>query len=801
MSSHSTYRWSSHDFRNRAGCLSFSFAATTDALLFTSRAVSASSADEETVRAMQLHILQSALFLTADMPTGRITLDMEDTTGVADGAAHLFTMTFGDFGTRLYLDGYQCFSCATNLGSQELGKSGVFEFPETDTTVRVENFSTSSAVPSADAIAAMATLPIPDIEFSAAYLASRDLATVTTLRTGTLFARFRVRGPKQYGTLLAAGVSSSENDSPVFAITVDEHGFALTAGTPPHTETYKVPGAWDDGDWHDLVVRASRGAMDIYVDGNREIHQPGQVFFGDFPQLHRIAIGEDLRGVRLMGEIRNGGIFTRALNDSEIKKISGVTPLTTTTLYDAGYAGSASYRIPSLITTPSGTVIAGADQRVYISNDAPNKINFVIRRSLDGGYTWQPMQTVLDYAGGDIEGASAIDSCMVCDARTGRIVVLIDHYPGGIGLVNNTQEIGVDATGRLILEDHEGNHFILLADDSVAHAVHNASSNSLIPGKATDYRVDERGNVTRAGKPAGNIYLKQGKDPHETLLEVRTGFVVEIHSDDEGATWSQPRQLNHMIKEPWMHFIGTCPGNGIQLREGKHQGRLLIPYYFTGESLGHYSSGALFSDDGGATWKRGRALTEGKRFNGHLVDPQTFRDDDASTSESVFIERADGAVVCFARNQNHNGRVAKAVSTDGGYSWDSLEFDPALPDIFSQPNALKIPATSGELSRHDDDVVFANASKMLPYRGCGMLYLSRDGARTWSARRCFNPYHYVYQCMSMLPDTAEPTIGLLWERETAGVYFTRIPLPWLEATENSTRFRVSPRTMRSNEEE
>lgn len=787
MPSHNTYRWNSHNLRDHQGCLSLSFSTTADSIILTARAIATPTASAAP-RMLRLCVRQSALFLITDTLTGRNTLDMEDTTGVDDGATHLFVMIFGNFGTRFYLDGYQCFSCATNLGPWELGENGIIELPEADASLRVDNFSFSSRVPSADTIAAKATRPTPDIEFSAEFLSQRDLAKAASLLTGTLFMHFRVRGPRQYGTILAAGEQVGEaeraNITPVFAVTIDEHGFVLTAGVTPHVETYAVPGSWDDGNWHDLIVRARRGAVDIYVDGDLELHQPGQIFFGDFPQLRHISIGEDLQGVRLMGEVRNGGIFARALNDSEIKKISEAAPLTTTALCDKGYEGSASYRIPSLTTTPNGIVVAGADQRIHISNDAPNKINFVIRRSLDGGHTWLPMQTVLEYAGDDIEGASAIDSCMVCDANTGRVIVLIDHYPGGIGLVNNTQEIGVDSQGRLLLEDREGAHFILLDDGSVAEAEHSDSSddsrNGFIPGKVSDYRVDARGFVTLAGKPAGNIFLKQGKDPRETLLEARTGFVVEIHSDDDGATWSRPRQLNHMIKEPWMHFIGTCPGNGIQLRGDKHKGRLLIPYYFTGESLGHYSSGALLSDDGGATWKRGRALTEGKRINGRLVDPKTVRDDDASTSESVFVERSDGAIVCFARNQNRSGRVAKAVSTDGGCSWDSLEFDSALPDIFSQPNAIRIPSTTGVHGDSGDTVVFANASKMLPYRGCGMLYLSHDGARTWNARRCFNPYHYVYQCMSALPDPAEPTIGLLWERETAGVYFTRIPLSWIE---------------------
>ena len=74
--------------------------------------------------------------------------------------------------------------------------------------------------------------------------------------------------------------------------------------------------------------------------------------------------------------------------------------------------------------------------------------------------------------------------------------------------------------------------------------------------------------------------------------------------------------------------------------------------------------------------------------------------------------------------------------------------------------------------------MFANASQMRPYRGRGVLRLSEDGGRTWIASRTFNPAHYVYQCMTILPDG---TLGLLWEREMQGLYFSRIPREWIEA--------------------
>ena len=57
-------------------------------------------------------------------------------------------------------------------------------------------------------------------------------------------------------------------------------------------------------------------------------------------------------------------------------------------------------------------------------------------------------------------------------------------------------------------------------------------------------------------------------------------------------------------------------------------------------------------------------------------------------------------------------------------------------------------------------------------------YACRRTEAAPGSRRTFNPAHYVYQCMTILPDG---TLGLLWEREMQGQYFTRIPLEWVEA--------------------
>ncbi|MBT1179368.1 sialidase family protein [Bifidobacterium vespertilionis] len=708
-----------------------------------------------------------------------VTLDMEDAFGLTNGTTHELTLTFGQFGTRIHLDGYQCFASASNLAPIRLANAGRFELAK---EASIETFPEPL---DAECIARTAAAVEPDIIFAGPDLAPRDIGRIAPLTSGAIVAQFRVRGRGQNGVILAAGIGDDQR----MDVRIEPDGVTLTMRDDDAAAVYHAPGRWDDGDWHHLAIRAGRGAVELFMDGTSVLHQRGQMWFADLARhagadanngtapINRLSVGCDLRGVRLMGEVRNGGILLRTPTDGQIARLAHAEPLITDALFDTGYAGSASYRIPSLVRTPRGTLIAGADRRTAISNDAPNHIDFVIRRSTDGGRTWMPMQTVIAMPGhGDgLDGASAIDSCPVTDERTGRVITLIDLNPGGVGLTNCERGLGVDADGDLKLWDAEGNETTL-----------------------------------RTTPDAGDVWRSPAHAPmSQRWHAARTSYIAEIHSDDDGETWSEPRIIDHMVKEPWMLFMGTCPGTGIQLTHGTHAGRLLVPFYCCGDSRVHYSNGALISDDGGVTWRRGRMINEGREINGRAVDPVTMHDDDATGSETTLVERADGTVVAFFRNQHHSGRVGKAISHDGGETWDELEFDRALPEIYSQPNALAAPQLG------DDAVLFANASQMMPYRGRGTLRLSLDGGRTWALSRCVHPYHHVYQCMAVASDPHETHtadshdvrqhvhessyLALLWEIETSGVYVTHIPFAWFTGGHDEGAGSAQPRHLQGKE--
>ena len=62
----------------------------------------------------------------------------------------------------------------------------------------------------------------------------------------------------------------------------------------------------------------------------------------------------------------------------------------------AGQDNCDTYRIPGIITTKTGTLIAVYDNRYNNSKDLQEDVDVGISRSIDGGETWEPMKVIMD---------------------------------------------------------------------------------------------------------------------------------------------------------------------------------------------------------------------------------------------------------------------------------------------------------------------------------------------------------------------------------------------------------------------
>lgn len=85
--------------------------------------------------------------------------------------------------------------------------------------------------------------------------------------------------------------------------------------------------------------------------------------------------------------------------------------LSTQDLFEAGTQGYYSYRIPGLLVTGSGAVLATVEARRGSGGDWDTN-DLVLRRSIDGGRTWEPC-AVLVYA--EQYGAGPVSNCVLIE--------------------------------------------------------------------------------------------------------------------------------------------------------------------------------------------------------------------------------------------------------------------------------------------------------------------------------------------------------------------------------------------------
>lgn len=101
-----------------------------------------------------------------------------------------------------------------------------------------------------------------------------------------------------------------------------------------------------------------------------------------------------------------------------------LVPSSSTNVYVAGAGGYHTFRIPSLLVSAQGTLLAFAEGRKAGRGDAGD-IDLVLRRSHDQGRTWDPVRVVWD------DGPNTCGNpCPVVDRATGRIWLLLTWNRG-----------------------------------------------------------------------------------------------------------------------------------------------------------------------------------------------------------------------------------------------------------------------------------------------------------------------------------------------------------------------------------
>lgn len=99
-------------------------------------------------------------------------------------------------------------------------------------------------------------------------------------------------------------------------------------------------------------------------------------------------------------------------------------------LFEKGGAGYGCYRIPAIVRTKLGTLLAFAEARRTWCGDS-QEIDLVVRRSEDDGRTWSAQKIVLSGTDADPNAvATRGNPTPIVDLETGRIVLLTTMDPG-----------------------------------------------------------------------------------------------------------------------------------------------------------------------------------------------------------------------------------------------------------------------------------------------------------------------------------------------------------------------------------
>ncbi len=251
--------------------------------------------------------------------------------------------------------------------------------------------------------------------------------------------------------------------------------------------------------------------------------------------------------------------------------------LTRSNLYVSGVEGYHTYRIPSLVVTSRGTLLAFAEGRKGGRSDTGD-IDLVLKRSVDRGRTWESVQTVWD------DGPNTCGNpCPVLDRDTGAVWLLL------------TWNRGDDAEPQIIAQQSKDTRRVFVTsstDDGLTWSG---------PREITAW-VKRTNWTWYATGPGAGIQVERGAFRGRLVIpcdhiEAGTGryYSHVIYSDDHGQTWA----LGGSTPE---HQVNEC--EVVELTGG----RLLLNMrnYDRSQRTRQQASSA----DGGLAWSQQRHVPE-----------------------------------------------------------------------------------------------------------------------------------------------------------------------------------------------
>lgn len=386
------------------------------------------------------------------------------------------------------------------------------------------------------------------------------------------------------------------------------------------------PGSSDPaGKFGDPIATTSSISSSVVLKPGQPLAAGGNTFWVSVVLKNRADIDGRV-GVSLKRVKAGGKVLVPEASASAVLQRIGVA------LRLRGDDGSSSYRIPGLVRTKAGSLLAVYDIRYNGCGDLPGKIDVGVSRSIDGGQNWEDMRTAMHPGtmGAKYEADGNGDPAILVDEKTGRIWMAALWSHGNRAWGNSGPGMTPEQTGQFLLtySDDDGKTWSELRNitasikDPAWRLVFNGPGAGICMKDGTlvfpaQFRAADGG--TTMGKPFSTILTS--KDHGETWtigtgarIDTTEAQVVELQdgslmlncrdnrggsrtvmvTKDLGKSWTPHPTDRGALKEP------VCMASLLRWDHPKH-GALYV-FSNPATTRGRHDMTLKFSKDDAAAW-------------------------------------------------------------------------------------------------------------------------------------------------------------------------------------------------------
>lgn len=303
-------------------------------------------------------------------------------------------------------------------------------------------------------------------------------------------------------------------------------------------------------------------------------------------------------------------------------------------VFVSGADGYVSIRIPSVVVSKKGTVLAFAEGRQKPTDQAENDI--ILKRSTDGGATWGRLQLIQD------DGANSLNNPTAVVTSSGKIILMYQRIPAH--LKERSKNTGTGYEG----DDIYRTLLVTSEDDGVTWSAPKDVSR--------ETKRPTRANTICSG-PGIGIQLTRGAHKGRVLIPFNEGPYHQwnnyaVFSDDDGVTWKYGDNVPNVMV-PDAKLGEKSQVNEVQIAELSDGGIALNSRQYDGSNVRKIST----SGDGGQTWSPVADASE-------LTDPSCM----ASLLRHSFDD-AKGLMIYSGPDAADRSNGTIRLSTDDAKSW------------------------------------------------------------------------------------------------------------------------------------